>query len=180
MCLCASVFSMCLCVYVSSTIYNPLGLKSMTECKYSHTVFYPKMASASSGTNIMYLKTYFLGSSIKKALLLCQIMLQVLSPSIRPGRADFFQMCQHIFSPCVYSISWPPLMTSEHVQGGSLLMKRPPYEHSRQPGHCPFNQLVNVIRRMWQLWDRGNVLRGLLSCTVGYSGMYNSWSVPVI
>lgn len=47
-------------------------------------------------------------------------------------------------------------MTLEHVQGGSLLIKQP-HTNTRQPGHCPINQLVNVIRRMWDVAALGQM-----------------------
>lgn len=55
-----------------------------------------------------------------------------------------FQTCQLVFSPsCSYGIS------SGSVQGGPPPIKR------QQPGHCPINQVVNVIRRMWDVAANG-------------------------
>lgn len=123
MCLCASVLSGCVCGW-GGFFYNLQSPRTsrMTECKYSHAVFYPKMASASSGTNIMCLKTYIQVNSIKKPLYCCQIMLQLFLLLLDQGGEDFFQTRQHV----QYFI-WPrpPLMTSEHRQGGSFPIKRP-------------------------------------------------------
>lgn len=124
--LCASVFSMRLCVCFFYNLQSP-RTSSMTERKYSHTVFYPKMASASSGTNIMCLKTYIWGNGTKKSLLRGQIMLQFFLHLLDQGAKIFSDVSTCIFPLHIqYFIwPWPPLMTSEPAQGGSLLIKRP-------------------------------------------------------
>lgn len=58
------------------SLYNlqPRKASTMTECKHSHTVFYPKTATASSWANIIHLKTYMWPNNIKKALLHSRIL----------------------------------------------------------------------------------------------------------
>lgn len=165
MCLCASVFSMCSCVCVCF-FYNLQSPRTsrMTECKYSHAVFYPKMASASSGTNIVCLRTYIWVNGIKKSLFRCQIMLQFFLLLLARARIFFRHVNMYAISSGLGHLWWH--------QSTDRVGLSPSNDHAgtRQPGHCPINQLVNVIRRTWRRWDRWHMLGGLLSRTVGYSG----------
>lgn len=87
----------CMCVCFFYNLQSP-RTSSMTECKYSHTVFYPKMASA-SGTNIVRLKTYICGNGIKESLLRCQIMSQFFLLPLDRGAKIFFRRVDVYFFP---------------------------------------------------------------------------------
>lgn len=103
-------------------------------------------------------------------------ILAALPKRVRGLSPVFFQTCQHVFFLCACSILsglGPQLLISEHVQGGPLLIKRPRLNASGSPGHCPINQIVNVIRRMWDVAATGQMKHaeeGLLSCRLGSSG----------
>lgn len=81
----------------------------MTECKYSHTVFYPEMAW--SGTNIACLKT----CRHKEILVSLPNHVAGLSPSVR----FFFFLHVSMYSPPrspVYTVFHPALATTDEVE----------------------------------------------------------------
>lgn len=135
----------------------------MTECKYSHTVFYPE--TAWSGTNIACLKT----CRHKEILVSLPNHVAGLSPSVR---FFFFYMSACIpppALPCIqyFTRPWPPPMKSSTCRP----IKRPRVSGKQRPGHCPINQLVNVIKRMWDMAATGRMKHvDFLSRTVGFSG----------
>lgn len=120
-------------------VFSVCGTSHVTACKYSHGVFYPKMASASSGTNIVKPRHK-----------------ETLVPL--PGPTSFFffwwlpppthtHTCQHVVFSRLGLCGVSP-MTSELVAGVNT---------ERQPGHCPVHQLVNVTSRMWDVVATGQM-----------------------
>lgn len=154
-------FSLCVRVCVCS-FYNLQSPRTsvMTECKYSHTVFYPKMASALSGTNIMCVKKnhiFFGGSGIEKSLFRCQIMFQVALPLLETRERRFVSHVSTCVFRSVCTVFHPASASADDIRartGWHLADQTATGGHKRRSVHCPVSQLVNVSGRMWQLWDR--------------------------
>lgn len=160
-CLCLSVLACAWCVF--PLLFEHLRASSVTERKHSHTV------SSMNHEQILCVQKHTLVATAWRNP--CSA-----SKACQRSFSCFFQTCQHVFFLCACSILsglGPQLLISEHVQGGPLLIKRPRLNASGSPGHCPINQIVNVIRRMWDVAATGQMKHaeeGLLSCRLGSSG----------
>lgn len=123
----------------------------VTECKYSHAVFYPKMASAPSGTNTAGLKTYIWHKEI-----LVPLPNHFLRLS-EQGVKIFFRLVNVYFTPPACGLF---SSTSDDIRartGWLSADQTTTCEPERLPGHCPIRQLVNVIRRMWDVAALGRM-----------------------
>lgn len=91
-------------------------------------------------------------------------------------------MCQLVFGSSLFTVFHLELAAAR-TQGGLLLIKRPRTHGRKQPpGHCPINQVVNVINGMWEGVVQGqmkHVQGGLLSYrdTAGGGAAFRVWAV---
>jgi len=99
----------------------------------------------------------------------------------------FSQMCRRAFLSCV--------VTAFHLASGACVDRRARTgwafadqmtthgTHQQPPGHCPVNQVVNVIRQMWDVAVAGQMKRaqgGLLSCRIPWEVELYCWSGMVV